>query len=44
VPLVDLLLFQCGRRFGVEIERMDSTVAHLLESQNVTLDLGLHRG
>jgi hypothetical protein len=24
VPLLDLLLFKCGRRFGVEIKRMDA--------------------
>jgi hypothetical protein len=24
VPLVDLLMFKCGRRFGVEIKRMDA--------------------
>jgi plasmid stability protein len=24
VPLLDLLLFKCGRRLGVEIKRMDA--------------------
>jgi len=24
VPLLDLLLFKCGRRFGEEIKRMDA--------------------